>query len=79
MCFMFVTTFTAAWKLIFIFRGQALKATTAAAQFNLNLDAVLVAIMLALAAVVLVDMVIKWYGLLRKPGEAKVLEVVEYA
>jgi len=79
MCFMFVTTFTAAWKLIFIFRGQALKAATAAAQFNLNLDAVLVAIMLALAAVVLVDMVIKWYGLLRKPGEAKVLEVVEYA
>jgi carbon starvation protein len=62
MCFMFVTTLTAAWQLTLFFRTKAVAATVAADAFTFNLDAALVASMGALAAVALADMIYKWFG-----------------
>ncbi len=61
MCFMFTTTLTAAWQLIFIFRNKAAQATIPADAFNFNLDAILVSLMAILALISLVDILYKWY------------------
>jgi carbon starvation protein len=79
MCFMFVTTLTAAWQLMVMFRTKAAAAKTAAEAFNFNLDAVLVSCMAALAVVVLVDIVYKWYGYLSGRREITSSEVTEYS
>ncbi len=79
MIFMFVTTFTASWQLIGMFRGKALKAVSAAEAFNFNLDAALVALMALLAAVALADMLYKWYGYLSKTRPVASSEVVKYS
>ena len=62
MCFMFVTTFTAAWKLLFMFRAAARSSATPSAAFTMRCDEVLVGCMMVLAAVALADMAVKWWG-----------------
>jgi carbon starvation protein len=77
MCFMFVTTLTAAWKLMHLFRAKAVAAKVAADAFTFNLDAVLVACMGVLAVVALVDMVYKWYGWVGRKLPMTTTETVE--
>jgi carbon starvation protein len=79
MVFMFTTTFTASWKLIFLFRAKAAQAKAAADAFNFNLDAFLVTLMGLLAVIVLTDVLYKWYAFLsgRRPMTSS--EIVEYA
>jgi carbon starvation protein len=77
MCFMYITTLTAAWKLVFMFRAKA-QAVPAQA-FTYNLDAVLVGFMALLAVITLADMLLKWSGWLSGGGEMRTSEVVEYA
>ena len=79
MAFMFVTTLTAAWQLIWMFRDKALKAVKASDAFNFNLDAGLVALMAVLAIVSLADMLYKWYGYLMKTRPITSSEVIEYS
>jgi carbon starvation protein len=62
--FMFATTLTASWSLVFSYFGKAQTAATAAEAFNFRLDAVLVVIMGLLAVITLVDMLYKWWGFL---------------
>lgn len=76
MCFMFVTTLTAAWELFFIFREKAGVAKTATDTFTFNLDAVLVMGMGLLAVIALADMLYKWYGWVVAGREMKMSEVV---
>jgi carbon starvation protein len=78
MCFMFVTTLTAAWKLIFIFLSKASAAAIPADRFNFNLDAALMGCMAVLALVVLTDMLYKWYGYISGTREIRTTEVTEY-
>ena len=79
MCFMFVTTLTAAWQLALLFRTKALTAKAANDVLNFNLDAVLVACMGALAVVALADMLYKWYGWISGSREIKTSEVTDYS
>jgi len=62
MCLMFVMTLSASWKLFRIFIDRA--AADPAAAFTYRLDAVLVAVMAALAVVVVADSAIKWRGII---------------
>ncbi|SPD71965.1 Carbon starvation protein A [uncultured Desulfobacterium sp.] len=71
MVFMFFTTLFAAWRLMNIFRNNAIKALSNVERFNCNLDAVLVALMAVLAIISLVDMLHKWYGFISKNSDAK--------
>ncbi len=59
MCFMFTTTLTASWQLIFIFRNKAIQAIKPADAFNFNLDAILVLLMAILALISLGDILYK--------------------
>jgi carbon starvation protein len=78
MLFMFTTTFSASWKLIFIFRAKALQAKTVADAFNFNLDATLVSLMAILAIVVLLDMIYKWYCFISGRKAMVSSEIVEF-
>jgi carbon starvation protein len=62
MVFMFLTTLTASWELIGIFRDKAAKAASAAEAITFRVDAFLVLLMAALAIVALADMLYTWYG-----------------
>ncbi len=66
MVFMFTTTLTASWKLIGMFMEKASKAASPAESLTFKIDALLVAIMAALALIVLTDIVYKWCGLFSK-------------
>lgn len=66
MLFMFTTTLTASWKLIGMFIEKASTAASPADSLIFKIDASLVAIMAALAVVVLMDIIYKWYGLFSK-------------
>jgi carbon starvation protein len=79
MCFMFVTTLTAAWQLTQLFRAEAIVAKAANDAFTFNLDAILVSCMGALAVVVLADMSYKWYNWISGRREIKTTEVTEYS
>ena len=61
MLFMFVTTFTASWQLIDMFKAKLTTATVPAEILSYRIDIVLVYLMAILAIVVLLDMVYKWY------------------
>lgn len=61
MLFMFTTTLTASWELVWMFLDKASK-TAAAEALTFRIDAALVAIMAILAVIVLTDMLISWYG-----------------
>ncbi|MFZ5518541.1 MAG: carbon starvation protein A [Candidatus Zhuqueibacterota bacterium] len=77
MAFMFSTTLTASWQLYHSFRDQAARAATSAEAFNLNLDAVLMAIMAVLALIALGDMLYKWYGYLSGSRSITSSEILE--
>ena len=79
MCFMFVTTLTAAWSLMVFFRTKAMAAKTAADAFVFNLDTLLVGCMAILAIVALVDMLYKWYGWLVAGRTMESSEVIQYS
>jgi carbon starvation protein len=64
MLFMFTTTLTASWKLIWIFRDKAAHANTSAQALTFQIDAFLVIVMASLAVVVIADMFRKMYPLL---------------
>ena len=76
MTFMFVTTITASWQLYFIFRNKIPGASSPAEAFNLNLDAVLIAIMAVLAVIAIADMFYKWYGFITKKRPITSNEVI---
>ena len=78
MCFMFATTFTAAWKLIGMFGAGALSASTARAAFTYRLDELLVGCMALCAVVALTDMVYKWWGWFVAGRAITTSEVVDY-
>ncbi|MFA5354233.1 MAG: carbon starvation CstA family protein [Thermodesulfovibrionales bacterium] len=71
MVFMFVTTFTASWGLMGIFREKAVKALSPSDALHYRLDMFLVSLMAGLAAIALVDMLWKGYLYLRQ-GKAAV-------
>jgi carbon starvation protein len=77
MVFMFTTTFTAAWQLIFMFLDKAAKASSAPDAFTFKLDATLVVFMAVLAVISCVDMFHKWYGFLSHTRDMKTTEVIE--
>ena len=77
LCFMYITTLTAAWKLAFMFRAKAIQ--TPGSALTYNLDAFLVSCMALLAVITLADMVHKWFGWLSAGREMKTSEVVEYS
>ncbi len=70
MVFMFLTTLSASWDLIGIFRDKAAKAATSAESFNFTADALLVFLMAVLAVIVLADMLYAWYGYFSLPRKA---------
>ena len=79
MCFMLVTTLTAAWELMMMFRARAVAANSASGALTFNLDAALVGCMAVLAIVVFTDMTHKWYCWLSTRRAMETSEVIEYA
>ena len=61
MVFMFITTFTASWELIGIFREKASAALSHTEALTYKIDAFLVLLMAALAIIVLIDLSYKLY------------------
>ena len=59
MVFMFTTTFTASWKLMWLFMHKAASAPSPAEAFSFRIDAYLVFLMASLAVVVVIDMLLK--------------------
>ena len=76
MTFMFVTTLSASWHLVGMFRAQAVSAATPGEALTFNIDAILICIMAALAIVVLLDMINKWYGFLSGKIKINTTEIV---
>jgi len=64
MVFMFITTFTASWELIWIFRDKALHTVSHAETLTFEIDAFLVFLVAVLAMIVLIDMLLKFYSYL---------------
>jgi len=79
MLFMFTTTMTASYQLLYLFLGKAATAYTPSEVFAFQLDAVLVAAMAILAIIVIIDSFAKWYGYLAGKREVVTSEVVEWA
>lgn len=69
MLFMFVTTLTASWDLLFIFLEKGKTAESSSLTFTYQLDAVLVSVMAGLAIIVAADMFYKWYLILAASRE----------
>ena len=61
MVFMFTTTLTASWELIWIFQSKAKAASSGSEAFTYQLDTFLVCLMATLAVVVLIDMSYKLF------------------
>jgi carbon starvation protein len=78
LCFMFVTTLTAAWQLTVLFRAKAAAAKAASDVFTFNLDALLMGSMGVLAVIALADMVYKWYGWVAGKRQIKTTETPAY-
>lgn len=68
MVFMFITTLTASWQLLWIFWGKAAAATSPGEALTFRVDAVLVVLMAGLALVILADMLGKWWRILAGAG-----------
>jgi len=75
MVFVGTITLTASWELYWLFSAKAAAASTSDAAFNFRLDAVLVAVVAALAVVILVDSVQQWYGFLVRKRPYRTTEV----
>jgi len=69
MVFMFITTFTASWELIGIFREKASAALSHTEALTYKIDAFLVSLMAALAIIVLIDLSYKLYRYLSGKAE----------
>ncbi|MBM4145415.1 MAG: carbon starvation protein A [Nitrospira sp.] len=69
MVFMFITTFTASWELIGIFREKASAALSYTEALTYKIDAFLVLLMAALAIIVLIDLSYKLYRYLSGKAE----------
>jgi len=69
MVFMFITTFTASWELIGIFREKASAALSHSEALTYKIDAFLVLLMAALAIIVLTDLSYKLYRYLSGKAE----------
>jgi carbon starvation protein len=63
MVFMFITTFTASWDLLWMFRDKAVHAASQAEAFTFKTDAFLIFLMAALAIIVLADTLYKLHRL----------------
>jgi carbon starvation protein len=70
MVFMFTTTLTASWKLIWMFKDQASTAVSPAESLTFKIDAFLIFLMASLAIIVLFDMLYKLSVHLRTKGAA---------
>lgn len=79
MSFMFLTTFTASWKLIVMFGEKASRAASFAESLHYRVNASLLLLMSFLAVVVLADILHKWHGYLAGTREMSTTEVVERA
>jgi carbon starvation protein len=66
MLFMFVTTFTAAYQLFFIFYDKAKAAATAVEATGYKVDVVLVCLVVMLAAIVLASIIYSWFDYFKK-------------
>lgn len=62
MLFMFITTLTASWELLLIFKDKASSVASPAEALTFKLDAFLISIMALLAIIVLLDMMYKLYS-----------------
>ncbi len=69
MVFMFTTTFAASWKLMGMFKDKASHAISQAEAFTFKIDAFLVFLMAALATIVLINMLLKFYWYLSREIE----------
>jgi carbon starvation protein len=76
MVFMFVTTFSASWQLLWTFREKAERALTSGESFTYRLDMALILVMGGLAVIVLADILAKWYGYFSGRIEMKNMETV---
>ena len=77
MVFMFLTTLTASWELVGIFRDKAAAAATSAEALTFKVDAFLVLLMAALAVIALADMLYTWYGFFARTRTVEVGRIVE--
>ncbi len=69
MVFMFTTTLTASWKLIWIFKEKSMITLSRAESFTFKIDALLILLMASLAIIALFDMLYKISIFLRTKGE----------
>ncbi|TLD43555.1 MAG: Carbon starvation protein A [Candidatus Jettenia ecosi] len=79
MVFMFVTTFTASYKLFFDFIEKSASSAIRSEAFAFKFDAVLIVTMTALAIITLFDSIHKWYGYLSGKRKMVTSEVIEWA
>lgn len=68
MLFMLITSYIAAWELVFIFFENASKSQNSANAFNLKMNAVLIIFIALLGIIVIGDLILKWYRLLNLPS-----------
>lgn len=77
MVFMFTTTFTASYELFFSFLKKSASTNLPGEAFTFAFDAVLIAIMAALAIVTLSDSIHKWHGYLTGKRAMITTEIME--
>ena len=77
MVFMYVTTFTAAYQLFFIFLEKAAKATTAIEVTGYKVDVFLVAFVASLAMIVLINTIYSWFSYFNKKKDEPQGEISE--
>ncbi|MDQ7788134.1 MAG: carbon starvation CstA family protein [Thermodesulfovibrionales bacterium] len=69
MVFMFTTTFTASWKLMWLFMNKAASALSPTEAFSFKIDAYLVFLMASLGVVVVIDMLLKFHRFIAEGAE----------
>lgn len=79
MVFMYITTFTAAYQLYFIFGKKAVAATAAVEATGYKVDVALVVFIGFLAVIALISTVNSWYSYFKNKNNVPVLETVDVA
>jgi len=69
MIFMFITTFTASWKLLWLFMNKAASALSPNEALSFKIDACLVFLMALLAVIVVIDMLLKFHRFIAEAEE----------
>ncbi|MEI7474753.1 MAG: carbon starvation CstA family protein [bacterium] len=77
MTFMFITTFTAAYQLVFVFLAKASKALTVSESLNFKIDAVLVVFLAVLAFISLIEIIRNLFKLIKFPITMEEPELLE--